>query len=113
MPAALVSLDQEKAFDRVNWSFLHATLHSMGFSPSLIGRVDLLYDNVRSSVNVTGHISMSLPLSRVVRQCCPLSPLLSVLVIEVLACRANPFVRGLRLPGSVFPLPCISLYTCC
>ena len=112
VPAALVSLDQEKAFDRVNWSFLRATLRSMGFGPSFIGWVDLFYNNVRSSVNVNGHISKSFPLSRGVRQGCPLSPLLYVLVIEVLACnvRANPSIRGLCLPGCPSLLPCISLY---
>ena len=112
VPAALVSLDQENAFDRVSWSFLHATLRSMGFGPSFIGWVELFYNNVRSSVNINGNISKSFPLSRGVRQGCPLSPLPYVLVIEVLACnvRANPSIRGLCLPGCPSPLPCISLY---
>ena len=67
VPAALVSLDQEKAFDRVSWSFLHATLRSMGFGPSFISWVELFYNNVRRSVNVNGNITKSFPLSRGVR----------------------------------------------
>ena len=111
-PAALISLDQEKAFDRVDWSFLRSVLISMGFGPSFVKWVDLFYCNSRSSVNVNGYISNSFPLSRGVRQGCPLSPLLYVLVVEVLACniRANSSIRGLCLPGSSAPLPCVSLY---
>ena len=38
----ILSLDQEKAFDRVDWSFLFATLDKMGFGPSFIRWVRLL-----------------------------------------------------------------------
>ena len=79
VPVAIISLDQEKAFDRVDWRFMRATLSKMGFGFSL---------------------------SREVRQGCPLSPLLYVLVSEVLPVnvRANPAITGLSLPGVPAPL---------
>lgn len=111
-PVALLSLDQEKAFDRVEWSFMRDTLLTMGFGPSFVSWVDLFYCNVQSAVDVNGHLSPFFALSRGVRQGCPLSPLLYVLVAEVLACniRANPRIIGLTLPGSASPLPVISQY---
>jgi len=112
VPVAILSLDQEKAFDRLEWSFIRETLQSMGFGTSFVNWVDLFYCNVRSSVNVNGYLSQPFSLSRGVRQGCPLSPLLYVLVSEVLAVniRANPRICGLTLPGLQDPLPPISQY---
>lgn len=111
-PVALLSLDQEKAFDRVEWSFMRDTLLAMGFGLSFVSWVDLFYRGAQSAVNVNGHLSSFFCLSRGVRQGCPLSPLLYVLVAEVLACniRASPRIVGLSLPGSESPLPVISQY---
>ncbi len=111
VPAAILSLDQEKAFDRVDWDFMRATLSTMGFGPSFISWVNLFYNRVQSAVNVNGYLSPFFFLSRGVRQGCPLSPLLYVLVSEVLACniRCNPRISGLVRPD-LSPLSPISQY---
>ena len=111
-PVAILSLDQEKAFDRVDWGFMLSTLRTMGFGESFVNWVRLFYTNVQSAVNVNGYLSSFFSLSRGVRQGCPLSPLLYVLVSEVLAVniRANPLIKGLSLPGVSQPLSPISQY---
>ena len=53
---AILSLDQENAFDRFDWS----SLLSMGFSPSLISWVKRLYADIRSSIRVDDYVSPSL-----------------------------------------------------
>ena len=75
LPVAILSLDQEKAFDRVDWPFLLATLR-MGFGPSFICWVNLLYSDISSSVIVNKYCSDPFFPSRGVHQGCPLSPLL-------------------------------------
>lgn len=108
----ILSLDQEKVFDGVDWNFMHATLRNMGFCTSFLKWVHLFYTGVQSSVNVNGYLSQFFSVSRGVHQGCPLSPLLHVLVAEILACsiRANPRIKGLCLPGSSDPLSLISHY---
>ena len=107
-----ISLDQEKAFDRVDWGFLRSILVHMGFGPSFVSWVDLFYSGVQSAVKVNGYLTHFSKLSRGVRQGCPLSPLLYVLYAEVLACNfwTNPRIRGLLLPGASSPLSVVSQY---
>ena len=111
-PVVILSLDQEKAFDRVDWGFIRSTLVAMGFGPSSISWVNLFYFHVQSLVNVNGYLSPFFTLSQGVRQGCPLSLLLYVLVSEVLTVNIhrNPRVSGLSLPGFP-PLSPIYKYT--
>lgn len=57
VPVAIVSLDQEKAFDHVDWGFMYATLSKMGFGSSFIRWVRLFYTGVQSCVKVNGYLS--------------------------------------------------------
>ena len=111
-PLAILSLDQEKAFDQVDWGFLLAVLCHMSFGPSFICWVKLLYTNIRSAILVNGYTSNWFHPLRGVRQGCPLSPLLYVLTIEVLAVgiHAHLDIVGLHLPGVSSSLPVLSLY---
>ena len=103
---ALLSLDQEKVFDRVDWGFLRSALVHMGFGPSFVSWVDLFYLGVQSAVKVNGYLTHFFKLSRGVRQGCPLSPLLYFIYAEVLACsfQANPKIPDLLQPGASSPL---------
>ena len=97
----ILSLDQEKAFDRVEISFLLKVLERMGFGPSFRNWIGLLYTDVHSAVSVNGFLTEFFPVTRGVRQGCPLSPLLYVLVMESLASavRADIHINGFPLPG--------------
>ena len=109
---SILSLDQEKAFDRVDWGFLRSVVVHMGFGPSFVAWVDLFYSGVQSAVKVNGYLTHFFKLSRGVHKGFPLSSLLYVLYAEVLACsfRANPRIQGLLLPGPSSPLSVVSQY---
>ena len=100
--AILVSLDQEKAFDRVDRSFLMDLLCHLGFGPVFRKWVSALYDGAYMQILLNGNLTSEIPLLRGVRQGDPLSPLLYVLCVEALACqiRSCSEIRGFLLPGA-------------
>lgn len=81
----LLSLDAEKAFDRVDWQFLEQTLIEMGFGEKFASWFRLLYKNPKSKIRVNGHCSEFFDVERGVRQGDSLSPVLFALSIEPLA----------------------------
>ena len=97
-PSMLLSLDAEKAFDRLDWTFLQRTLSHMGFGQTFINWVKVFYNNPRSRVRVNGHCSDFFALGRGTRQGDALSPALFALSIEPLAelIRSNPHIQGLK-----------------
>ena len=98
---ALLFLDQEKAFDRVNHEFLLKVLKQFGFGESFIHWIEILYTNASTQINVNGFLTNQIPLKSGVRQGCPLSAMLYVLVIEILALqlRTNPNIVGFSVQG--------------
>lgn len=96
-----VSVDFNKAFDRVEHSFLWAVLDKLGFGERFVNWLQLIYSFAVSKVKVNGFLTDSFPLKRSVRQGCPLSSLLYSIVAEPLAAmlRADPTVRGLTTPA--------------
>ena len=94
--AALISLDQSKAFDRVDHRFLASVLETAGFKPEFRRWISMMYHNPQAVVQVNGRRSRVFAIERSVRQGCPLSPLLYVLALE-------PLLRRLRDEGQVRP----------
>ena len=99
--AAFIFLDQEKAFDRVNHNFLFKTMEAFGIGENFIKWVSTIYSNATSILSINGFFTEQIPLKRGVRQGCPLSALLYVLVIEDLAIqlRLNPNIVGFKVGG--------------
>ena len=97
--AALLFLDQEKAFDRVNHKVLYSTMTRFGFGPEFVSWIRMIYSNASTRIDINGFHTKSIPLKSGVRQGCPLSPLLYVLIIELLALqlRSNPNIVGFTI----------------
>ena len=102
-PSMFLSLDAEKAFDRLDHAFLEQTLSHMGFNDRFIQWFRVFYKNPKSRVRVNGCCSNFFPLERGSRQGDSLSPSLFALSIEGLAelIRTNPLIQGISDEGNV------------
>lgn len=103
-PEAVISIDAEKAFDRVEWNYLFTVLRKFGLGRSFISWIRLLYTSPQASVSTIGIQSSFFTLSRGTRQGCPLSPLLFALAIEPLSIflRSSPTFTGISRLGTQF-----------
>ena len=79
LTGAVVNVDWEKAFDRVNWGFLMKILVKMKFPVFIIKWIETLYTDIQSVVLVNGYFTKSFYIKRGVRQGCPLSMLLFII----------------------------------
>ena len=102
IPALLISIDYEKAFDCVEWSFIEQTLSLFNFGHDIKKWVQILYKDINSCVINNGWSSEFFTLERGVRQGCPLSPYLFVICVEIMAIsiRDNPDIKGIEINGS-------------
>lgn len=105
----LISLDQEKAFDRVEHGYLWKTLQAFGFSSDFIGYVKSLYNDIESVLKVNGGLCAPFKVCCGVRQGCSLSGILYTLAIETLLNKLRRVLEGVSLQAckSTF---CLSAY---
>ncbi|CAM2114554.1 unnamed protein product [Caretta caretta] len=94
---ALLSLDQEKAFDRVNHGYLMGTLQAFGFGPQFVSFLRVLYASAACLVRLNWTLTEPVSFGRGVQQGCPLSGQLYALAIEPFLCLLRRRLTGLVL----------------
>ena len=81
----IISIDAEKAFDKIQHLFMIKTLQKMGIEETYLNRVKAIYDKPTANIILNGEKLNAFPLRSETRQGCPRSPLLFNMVLKVLA----------------------------
>ena len=81
----IMSIDVEKAFDKVQHPFLIKTLSKVGIEGAFLNIIKAIYERPTANIILNGRKLRAFPLRSGTRQGCPLSPLLFNIVLEVLA----------------------------
>ena len=81
----IISIDAEKAFDKVQHPFMIKTLTKVGIEGTYLNMIKAIYDKPTANIILSGEKLKAFPLKSGARQGCPLSSLLFNIVLEVLA----------------------------
>ena len=81
----IISIDVEKAFDKIQHPFMMKTLQKMGIEGTYLNLVKAIYDKLTADIILSGEKLKVFPLRSGTRQGPPLLPLLFNIVLEVLA----------------------------
>ena len=81
----IISTDAEKAFDKIQHTFMIKTLQKMGIEGTYLNIVNTIYDKPTANIILSSEKLKAFPLTSETRQGCPPSPLLFSIVLEVLA----------------------------
>ena len=98
----IVTLDQEKAYDKIDHKYMLATLKHFHIPDVFINTVATLYKHAKMQVIINGVCSETYPVIRGVRQGDPLSCLLFDLTIELLTASIQnaPTLTGYNIPNT-------------
>ena len=94
----VISIDAEKAFDKIQYPFMIKTLQKNGHRGTYFNIVKDIYDKPTANIILNGE-----KLRLGTRQRCPLSPLLFNIVLEVLviAIREEKEIKGIQIKKEV------------
>ena len=81
----ILSLDAEKAFDKIEHPLLIKTLQSVGIEGTFLDIIKAIYAKPTANIILNVEALGAFPLRSGTRQGCPLSPLLFNIVLEVRA----------------------------
>ena len=73
----MLSIDAEKAFDKIQHPFLIKTLKKVGIEGSYVETIKAIYERHNANIILNGEKLRAFPLRSGTRQGCPLSPLIS------------------------------------
>ena len=95
----IITIDAEKAFDKIQHPFMIKTLQEVGIEGTYLNIIKAIYDKPTANIILNGEKLKASPVKSGTRQGCPLSPLLFNIVLEVLATamRAEKEIKGIQI----------------
>ena len=94
----VISIDAEKAFDKIQHLFMIKILQKVGIEGIFLN-IKVIYEKPTTNIILNGEKLKAFPLRSGIRQGCPLSPLLLNIVLEVLAMaiREEKEIKGIQI----------------
>ena len=95
----IISIDVEKAFDKVQYPFMIKTLGKVGIEGAFLNIIKAIYERPTTNIILNGQKLRAFPLRSGTRQGCPISPHLFNIVLELLVTAIRQEKRNKRHPN--------------
>ena len=95
----ILSIDAQKAFDKIQHPFLIKTLQKVGIKGAYLEIIKATYERPNANIILNGEKLRAFPVRSGTRHRCPLSPLLFNIVLEVLVAvfRHHKEIKGIQI----------------
>jgi retron-type reverse transcriptase len=95
----IISIDPEKAFDKIQHHFIIKALRKLGIEGMYLNIVTAIYDKPTANIILNGEKLKTFPLKSGTKQGFPLSPLLFNIVLEFLArtIKQEEEIKGIQI----------------
>ena len=95
----ILSIDAEKAYEKIQHPFLIKTLQSIGIKDTFLNFIKNIYGKSTANITLNGENLRAFPFRSGTQQGCPLSPLLFNIVLEVLATeiKQQKGIKGIQI----------------
>ena len=102
----LMALDYTKAFDSIDFDFIHETFKIFNFGDNFRNWIKVIFNGGKSSIANNGHISGNFEIKRSTRQGDPISPQIFILGLEILfiALRSDDSIKGFKIENNEIKL---------
>ena len=99
----IISIDAEKAFDKMQHPFMLKTLNKLGIDGTNLKIIRAIYDMLITNIILNGQKLEAFHLKTGTRQGSPLSPLLFNIVLEVMAraIRQEKETKGIQIGSQI------------
>ena len=99
----IISIDADKAFDKIQHRFMIKTLQKVGIEGTYLNKIRAIYDKPTANIVLSGEKLKPFRLISGTRQGFPLSPLLFNIVLEVLATaiKEEKEIKGIQIGKEV------------
>uniref|UniRef100_A0A803TK04 Reverse transcriptase domain-containing protein n=1 Tax=Anolis carolinensis TaxID=28377 RepID=A0A803TK04_ANOCA len=99
-----LTIDAEKAFDRVNWDFFKLLIKELDIGYYFQNAIEAIYQDQTAKISINQQDTEKIRIRKGTRQGCPLSPLIFIMSLEILLnnIRENKDLKGTKIQGTSY-----------
>ena len=101
VPLAVAYLDIQKCYDSIEHWVIKETFENYGFSKNIVSLIENIYEGNSTQISTPYGLTEEIQITRGVKQGCPMSPLIYILISNPLLWWIHETSNGIEIPSNV------------